>query len=145
MELFKNLIGQIGVFMICAQAVVHFRPKEAYGKYLRLLLGIMVLVQIFSPIYGLFFDREGESLEENIRGFQEELEESMREAAERSAISDLQLEDMSLKMLQEIWGQTNAEGAEETDGTEIAETKENHAVEVPDVEIGIESIKVRER
>lgn len=102
------MIGQIGVFMICAQAVVHFKPKEAYGKYLRLLLGMMVLVQIFAMVYGVFESEGGMSLTENIGKFQEEMEESMGEVAAGSALSGMQLEDMSLKMLQEILEQNEA-------------------------------------
>ena len=75
MEMFRNLIREIGVFMICAQAVIHFRPKEAYGKYLRLLLGVMVMVQIFAPVYEGIFGRTGENLTENIMGYKKELEE----------------------------------------------------------------------
>ena len=155
MEMFRNLIGQIGVFMICAQAVVHFRPKEAYGKYLRLLLGVMVLVQIFSPMYGLFLDREGEKLTGSIREFQQEMEESMGEAAERNAISNVQLEDMSLKMLQEIWEQTDSEEVGELLGMEDAEQEEIYGAadagegsttgtDVQAVEIKIAPVKVGE-
>ena len=31
-------ICRVGMFMICAQAIVHFRPNEAYEKYLKLLV-----------------------------------------------------------------------------------------------------------
>lgn len=116
MEMIRSMIGQIGVFMICAQAVLHFRPKESYGKYLRMLLGVMILVQIFSPVYGLLFGEEGTTLADNVRKFQEEMENSMGEASERSAVSDQQLESMSLKMLQEIWLQEGYEEAGEEAG-----------------------------
>ncbi len=43
-------ICQIGIFMICAQTFVHFCPKGAYEKYLKMLVSIMVLIQIISPI-----------------------------------------------------------------------------------------------
>ncbi len=38
-------ICRVGIFMICAQAIVHFRPQEAYEKYLKLLISVMVLVR----------------------------------------------------------------------------------------------------
>ena len=38
-------IKSIGVFLICAQMLIHFRPSGAYVKYLRLLVSIMILVQ----------------------------------------------------------------------------------------------------
>lgn len=134
MEMFRDLIGQIGVFMICAQAVVHFRPKEAYGKYLRLLLSVMVLIQIISPIYGLLAGKAGESLDENVRSFQQEMEEAMEDAAKNSVISQQQLENTGLEMLREIW---------EESGT--GESGVYEETDVAAVEIEIESIRVGER
>ena len=161
MEMFWDLIGQIGVFMICAQAVVHFRPKEVYGKYLRLLLSVMVLIQIISPIYGLLAGRTGESLDENVRSFQQEMEEAMGDAAESSVISKQQLEKTGLEMLREIWKQNGAGEAGVYAGKDVAEwgdvemegTDSESDVgmdgtdkpEVAEVEIEIEPIRVGER
>lgn len=121
MEMFRDLIGQIGVFMICAQAVVHFRPKEVYGKYLRLLLSVMVLIQIISPIYGLLAGRTGERLDEKVRSFQQEMEEAMGDAAKSSVISQQQLEKTGLEMLREMGEQTGTEEAGVYAGKDVAE------------------------
>ena len=51
-NLLFQAICRVGIFMICAQAIVHFRPKEAYEKYLKLLVSAMVLVQLFLPLGG---------------------------------------------------------------------------------------------
>ena len=40
------------IFLICAQSLIHFRGGGAYGKYLRLLVSIMLLVQLMEP-FGL--------------------------------------------------------------------------------------------
>lgn len=132
MEMFRDLIGQIGVFMICAQAVVHFRPKEVYCKYLRLLLSVMVLIQIISPIYGLLAGGTGESLDENIRSFQQEMEEAMGDAAKSSVISQQQLEKTGLEMLREIWKQNGAGESGEFVETEVAEV----AIEIEPIRVG---------
>ena len=161
MEMFRDLIGQIGVFMICAQAVVHFRPKEAYGKYLRLLLSVMVLIQIISPIYGLLAGGAGESFDENVRSFQQEMEEAMGDAAKSSVISQQQLEKTGLEMLREIGEQTGTEEAGGDVGKDVAEWGDiemegtdsegdvrmdgTDKPEVADVEIVIEPIRVGER
>lgn len=137
MEMFRDLIGQIGVFMICAQAVVHFRPKEVYGKYLRLLLSVMVLIQIISPIYGLLAGRTGERLDEKVRSFQQEMEEAMGDAAKSSVISQQQLEKTGLEMLREIWEESGAGESEVYGETDVAEMEE--------IEIEIEPIRVGER
>ena len=43
-EFFKA-ICQMGIFMICAQSIVHFRPNASYEKYLKLLVGVLLLIQ----------------------------------------------------------------------------------------------------
>jgi hypothetical protein len=40
--------------MICAQAVINFRPDASYEKYLKLLMGVMVLILILKPVMSLF-------------------------------------------------------------------------------------------
>ena len=44
----KELI-QLGIFMICAQVLVHFTPGEAYEKYIKLLVGLLFLAQLLEP------------------------------------------------------------------------------------------------
>ncbi len=48
-------IGVMGIFIICAQAVIHFSPGNSYNKYLKLLLSIMVLVQLLQPVISVLF------------------------------------------------------------------------------------------
>ena len=43
-------IKSIGVFLICAQSLIYFRGGGSYGKYLRLLVSIMLLVQLMEPL-----------------------------------------------------------------------------------------------
>lgn len=51
MNALVELIKKIGIFMIAAQAVIHFAPEHKYEKYLKLIVGIMVLLQFLSPLY----------------------------------------------------------------------------------------------
>lgn len=51
--------------MICAQAIIHFRPKAAYEKYLRMLVSAMLLIQVFLAVGSIF-----------TRDFQEKISES---------------------------------------------------------------------
>lgn len=53
MNALVGLIKKIAVFMIAAQAVIHFAPDIKYAKYMKLIVGIMVLLQFLSPIYGI--------------------------------------------------------------------------------------------
>ena len=43
-------IRQIGVFMIAAQAVVHFAPGRQYEKYIKSVSGIMILLLFLTPV-----------------------------------------------------------------------------------------------
>lgn len=49
-----EVIKQVGIFMICAQMILHFRPSESYNKYIKLLISIMVLVQLMFPVMEIF-------------------------------------------------------------------------------------------
>lgn len=90
-------ICKVGIFVICAQAVVHFRPREAYEKYLKLLVGIMVMIQLFLPIAAFFLGGNMEQLAQRLEGFQEELEQNAKLEAEAAMQADEVLERMTLE------------------------------------------------
>lgn len=100
-EALKTTVCQIAVFMICAQAIAHFRPREVYEKYLRMLLGVMIMIQIFQPFCRLFFGVTGQELSATVEAFQQEFDSSMAAAAKQSAIAAQRQEDLSLLALQE--------------------------------------------
>lgn len=83
--------------MICAQAVVHFRPQAAYEKYLKLLVSAMVLIQLFLPVSRLLFHGSGEELEKETQAFLEGLEEELSAAESRAYETDALLEQMTLE------------------------------------------------
>ncbi len=60
MDALTALIARIGIFMIAAQAVIHFAPAEKYAKYIKLIAGIMILVQFLGPVYKLMGGMEDE-------------------------------------------------------------------------------------
>ncbi|MDE5597868.1 MAG: stage III sporulation protein AF [Lachnospiraceae bacterium] len=51
MSAFVELIKKIGIFMIAAQAVIHFAPAQKYEKYIRMIVGMMILLQFLAPLY----------------------------------------------------------------------------------------------
>ena len=97
----KETVCQITVFMICAQAMIHFRPKDSYEKYLRMLLGAMILIQIFQPFCQLFCGVTGQELVANVEQFQRELDLGLEEASKQALLAGQKLEDMSLLEVQE--------------------------------------------
>jgi len=51
MNALVELIKRIGIFMIAAQAVIHFTPGQKYEKYIRLLVGMMILLQFVMSLH----------------------------------------------------------------------------------------------
>ena len=76
-----NSIRQMGVFMICAQALLYFKPKGSYEKYMKLLGSAMILVQLLSPVAALLAGKGGASLEERIAYYTNSFEQGMGEGA----------------------------------------------------------------
>ena len=90
-----NGIRQMGVFMICAQALIYFKPKGSYEKYLKLLVSAMILVQLLSPVAALLSGKEGQSLEERIGYYSNSFEQGLGEAA----LLEYQMEQIRQQLL----------------------------------------------
>ncbi len=58
LEGFLDTIKNVGIFIVCAQAIVHFRPKASYEKYIKVLVSIIVLVMLIAPCFQLLGDAE---------------------------------------------------------------------------------------
>lgn len=56
MNTLVETIQKIGIFLIAAQAIMHFAPGTAYTKYIKLIVGIMVLAMFLSPVYQIITD-----------------------------------------------------------------------------------------
>ncbi len=66
-------IGQVAVFLVCAQTLVHFRAKECYEKYIKLLVSMMLLILLMEPILRLF--GEDVSFQSGIKQYEQAFEE----------------------------------------------------------------------
>lgn len=100
MEAFMKSIVQVGIFMICAQVLIHFRPNGSYEKYMKMLVSIMILIQVAFPIAGLLTGGKS-NLEERAAWFETRIQESMKAAQEAAEESDRLLEQMTLEQLKE--------------------------------------------
>lgn len=139
-----DAICRVGIFMICAQAILHFCPKSAYEKYLKLLVGVSVLLQLFLPVCRLL---PGSGFKETAKGLEEfrtQLMSGMEQTQEELRQADALLEKMTLEEVrkrmeeaetaaqtEETWRQEEKSGeggerlrTEETDGNRIAVTVE---------------------
>lgn len=139
-------ICKIGIFIICAQVLIHFRPNGSYEKYLKMLMSAMILLQMFLPISNLFTGDGEKSLAARVAWFQSQMEQSMDQVMEDHAAGERILEQMTL---QEVQSRITAMEIQETDAAGLpAETKpessaggagQNDGIEIG-IEIGIDRI-----
>lgn len=75
-----GIIKEICVFIIIAQAIMFFVPGSSYTKYVRILVGIIMILRITEPIFGLLLDEE-EQLEmgERVRILEEQIQRGSQE------------------------------------------------------------------
>lgn len=126
---FLSAICQIGIFMLCAQAIVHFRPKAAYEKYLKMLVSSMILLQLFLAVGGIFSTEGKIKMEERLEGFTKSLNEGMKQAADNAFLSE---EALQFQIL-----------GEDPEGVQQEETEEQREIMVqiaPISPIRVESI-----
>ena len=92
-----EVVKQVGIFMICAQMILHFKPAESYGKYLRLLMSTMVLVQLIVPVFGLLKGKGEEAFGDRVSFYDGALEENMEKINRTGAMAEEMLERMTLE------------------------------------------------
>lgn len=139
-EEWMRTICQIGIFMLCARTISHFRPREAYEKYFKLLLGIMVLVQVFLPFGRLFFGMDAALLQEGVAQFERKLEQSMEAAAKQALVVEKKMEQMSmLEVQQRLEEQQLSEGQTEEPQSQaqMQTAKQQGVVEPVEIEVTI--------
>lgn len=69
LESLKNM----GIFVVFAQTLIHFKPKGAYEKYIRLLVSIMLLVQLLEPVSSILGILQKGELQKRIRNMEYQL------------------------------------------------------------------------
>ncbi|MEG1847020.1 MAG: stage III sporulation protein AF [Lachnospiraceae bacterium] len=52
-DAFFLIIKRVGIFVVIAQTLLHFRPNETYEKYMRVLCNVMILSMLVLPILEL--------------------------------------------------------------------------------------------
>lgn len=138
-----DTVCRVGIFVMCAQTIVHFKPKEVYERYLRYLVSIMVLIQLFLPLGSFLFGGGDKELSEALEQFKKELEQSVAQAEMDAAAVDRKLEEMTLeevrKQIEQQAAQEEAEGIRIQGQTESAGISENQE---KDVASGYKTIEI---
>ena len=130
MQWLYRMIGQVGIFLICAQTVVHFRPKESYDKYLKLLLSVMLLLQLLQPVLTAFGGGEDWNAQEQVAGFTEELQTVLTKASEQAEQSREEIGNTAAAVAEEAENGYRQGNTEETN-TENADTDGIHVEIAP--------------
>jgi len=122
-----EIICRIGMFVLCAQVLVHFRPKPVYEKYFKLLVSAMLLAQLLQPFLNLWGG--GERLEERVEAYAEILDKSLEDAANGSRESVRLLEERLAE--QGFAAKTENTGSGETElNAEIGEKPDDDSEEI---------------
>lgn len=69
-----EILKRASVFMILAQAIIHFRPSSVYEKYIRFLTGMMTAVILFLPMMEVFREGMGEDYWNTLAEYKEQIE-----------------------------------------------------------------------
>ncbi len=109
MEKLLSKIGQIAIFMICARTLLHFRAKESYEKYLKLLVSLMLLVLLVEPLMETFGKGEEGDLLKRIQLYSYELQDILEnEELNNKEISEI-LSHMTMEVSQKVQAVENVE------------------------------------
>lgn len=131
-----EVIKQVGIFMICAQMILHFKPSDRYNKYIKLLISIMVLVQLAVPVMGIFGGQGAEGFLEKVNFYASSINEGLKEANITSANAEILLNEMTMEEVK-----TRLNNTEQGGGAE-EETVESLTEPAGDIEIHVERIEV---
>ncbi len=71
---FLEFMKRTGIFLICAESILHFMPGSSYQKYVKVLIGIMVLAQFLIPLKAVITGTEKAEIEQQIAAFQQIIE-----------------------------------------------------------------------
>lgn len=81
----KDLV-ELSIFAMCAKLLISLCPGKNYEKYLKFLVNILILARFLVPLT-LLFGGAGMPAEEELRRFEEKMEEcleNVRESAEEA-------------------------------------------------------------
>ena len=124
-------LGRLTIFMVCAQLIVCFRPKESYEKYLKLLMTGLILMQFLRPVQRLL-SMETTDLEGALWEFQERIYEQEGEALRQEETVSWDEDGLPKE---EIWSEDGLpkEGIWGEDGLEITPVEE---VKIDEIMVG---------
>lgn len=86
-----TIVKEIGIFVVIAQATLIFVPKETYAKYVKVLIGIMVIAKLISPMFTLLSNETWEEIVFSGYGMEEEFKNTQEVFREKDGYDNLLL------------------------------------------------------
>ncbi len=124
-------IGQLAVFLICAQTLVHFRAKESYEKYMKLLVSMMLLILLVEPIMNLFSERTCGTFLEQVRWYEQQLREIVISTGLENQEIQQRLQDITQKSVEEAVGMESVLHMQEAEKKSVERDERAYIQEVP--------------
>ncbi|MBQ9928918.1 MAG: stage III sporulation protein AF [Lachnospiraceae bacterium] len=56
-----SIVKEVGIFIVIAQAILYFVPGEAYVKYIKVLIGVIMIAKLAFPVFAFL---SGDGMEE---------------------------------------------------------------------------------
>ncbi len=130
-----SIIKEICIFMIIAQAVLFFVPGNSYMKYVKILVGIIMIMRITQPIFGMVSSDEtkqemqdritelgknietaqnGVKIEGDNMGIYSSIEEELKNRLNKSEV-DYEVEEVELVSVSKT-GEVSTEVTNDMDG-----------------------------
>lgn len=131
-----QIVKQTGIFVVCAQMILHFKPAECYEKYIRLLIGIMVLAQLIAAGTAVF-GKTGENFFDGRVDYYNGLLAQSMEGADMAEMEAL-LEKMTME---EVQAQINR--LKEEESLQQSEAKGEQAAALQQPKTAQESIEAQ--
>ena len=139
-----EFLKQISVFLLLGQTILHFCPGEKYGKYMKVMLGFMLVVQFAAPLMSLGSKNRMAEYEDNKKAFTLKMEEALQTVDEKWFLYNEQISQQMERELENaeamVWEQRKKEEEEaarrEENGVENTDSNQNK-IEVKTVEIEV--------
>lgn len=82
-------IREIGIFLVIAQAILYFVPGESYSKYVKVIVGVLLIALAVRPVLGLFKGQGSDLLSSGSEAMWDILQQKPEEAALENSSSGI--------------------------------------------------------
>lgn len=132
-----TFLKQISIFLLLGQTILHFAPGEKYEKYIKVLLGLMLVVQFAAPLLSFGSRDRMTEYENNKKAFTQKMEEALQTVDEKWFVYNEQIKQQIEKELENaevlVWEQREQE---ETEGQKEESGEERIEIKTVGIEVG---------